>query len=124
MGLALSFACLFFSQLLRPMMLRRMKEDVEKSLAPKEETIVEVTLVISKCSLENAKDIFKGFRFEGLLGSVVRRPDSAIHWIAIFSTFVKLAVDRYNLRLRFGIYKLKFLRSIVGSRSVVSQLFG
>ena len=37
------------------------------------------------------------------LGSVVRRPDSAIHWIAIFSTFVKLAVDRYNLRLRFGI---------------------
>ena len=39
---------------------------------------------------------------------------SAIHWIAIFSTFVKLAVDRYNLRLRFGIYKLKFLRSIVG----------
>ena len=41
-----------------------------------------------------------------------------------FSTFVKLAVDRYNLRLRFGIYKLKFLRSIVRSRSVVSQLFG
>ena len=61
-------------------------------------------------------------------GSVVRRPDSAIHWIAIFSTFVKLAVHRYNLRLRsglrFAIYKLKFLRSIVGYRSVVSQLFG
>ena len=56
------------------------------------------------------------------LGSVVRRPDSAIQWIALFSTFAKLAVDRYNLRLRFGIYKLKFLRSIVGSRSVVSQL--
>ena len=33
---------LLFLQLLRPMMLRRMKEDVEKSLAPKEETIVEV----------------------------------------------------------------------------------
>ena len=45
-------------------------------------------------------------------------------WIAIFSTFVKLAVDRYNLILRFGIYKLKFLRSIVGSRSIVSQLIG
>ena len=59
-----------------------------------------------------------------LLESVVRRSDSTIHWIAIFSTFVKLPVDRYNLRLRFGIYKLKFLRSIVGSRSVVSQLFG
>ena len=59
-----------------------------------------------------------------LLGSVVRRPDSAIHWIAIFSTFIKLDVDRYYLRLRFGIYKLKFLRSIVRSRSVVSQLFG
>ena len=57
-------------------------------------------------------------------GLVVRRPDSAIHWIEIFSTFAKLAVDQYNLRLRFGIYKLKFLRSIVGSRSVVSQLFG
>src|SRR5207248_9624937 len=27
---------------LKPMMLRRLKEDVEKSLAPKEETIVEV----------------------------------------------------------------------------------
>ena len=46
---------------------------------------------------------------------VVRRPDSAIHWIAIFLTFVKLAVDRYNLRLRFGIYKLEFLLSIAGS---------
>jgi chromodomain-helicase-DNA-binding protein 7 len=30
--------------LLKPMMLRRLKEDVEKSLAPKEETIVEVEL--------------------------------------------------------------------------------
>jgi hypothetical protein len=30
--------------ILRPMMLRRLKEDVEKSLAPKEETIVEVEL--------------------------------------------------------------------------------
>ena len=59
-----------------------------------------------------------------ILGSVVRRPDSAIHWIAILSTFVKLAVDGYSLRLRFGIYKLKLLGSIVGSRSVVSQLFG
>ena len=43
--------------------------------------------------------------------------------LAIFSHFVKLAVDRYNLRLRFGIYKFKLLRSIVGSRSVVSELF-
>ncbi len=31
------------SQILKPMMLRRLKEDVEKSLAPKEETIVEVS---------------------------------------------------------------------------------
>lgn len=29
---------------LKPMMLRRLKEDVEKSIAPKEETVVEVTL--------------------------------------------------------------------------------
>ena len=29
-------------QILKPMMLRRLKEDVEKSIAPKEETIVEV----------------------------------------------------------------------------------
>ena len=35
------------------------------------------------------------------LGSVVQRPDSDIHWIAIFSTFIELAVDGYNLRLRF-----------------------
>ena len=32
------------SQLLKPMMLRRLKEDVEKTLASKEETIVEVEL--------------------------------------------------------------------------------
>lgn len=29
--------------LLKPMMLRRLKEDVEKSIAPKEETVVEVS---------------------------------------------------------------------------------
>ena len=29
-------------QILKPMMLRRLKEDVEKSIAPKEETIIEV----------------------------------------------------------------------------------
>eukprot|EP00698_Gefionella_okellyi_P020055 TRINITY_DN6248_c0_g1_i1.p1 TRINITY_DN6248_c0_g1~~TRINITY_DN6248_c0_g1_i1.p1 ORF type:complete len:1850 (-),score=436.56 TRINITY_DN6248_c0_g1_i1:95-5080(-) len=33
-------------QLLRPHMLRRLKEDVEKSIAPKEETIIEVELTI------------------------------------------------------------------------------
>ena len=33
-----------YFQILKPMMLRRLKEDVEKSLAPKEETIVEVEL--------------------------------------------------------------------------------
>ena len=31
-------------QILKPMMLRRLKEDVEKSIAPKEETIIEVEL--------------------------------------------------------------------------------
>ncbi|GLE06032.1 hypothetical protein PINS_up015243 [Pythium insidiosum] len=31
---------------LRPFLLRRMKEDVEKSLAPKEETIIEVELTV------------------------------------------------------------------------------
>ena len=44
------------------------------------------------------------------------------YWIVIFSTFVKLAVDQYNFIFRFGIHK--FLRSIVGSSSVVSHLFG
>ena len=68
--------------------------------------------------------MFDDIKPDSDLGSVVRRLDSAIHWIAIFSTFVKLAVDRYNLILRFGIYKLKFLGSIVGSRSIISQLFG
>ena len=58
------------------------------------------------------------------LGSVVQRLDRDIHWIAIFSTFAKLAVAGYNPRLRFGIDKLKLLRYIVVSRSVVSQLFG
>jgi len=33
-----------FLQLLKPMMLRRLKEDVEKNIAPKEETIIEVCL--------------------------------------------------------------------------------
>lgn len=32
-------------QILKPMMLRRLKEDVEKSIAPKEETIIEVTSI-------------------------------------------------------------------------------
>jgi len=36
--------CDVATQLLKPMMLRRLKEDVEKSLAPKEETIIEVEL--------------------------------------------------------------------------------
>lgn len=30
--------------ILKPMMLRRLKEDVEKNLAPKQETIIEVSL--------------------------------------------------------------------------------
>ncbi len=37
-----SWCYLLFVQILRPMMLRRLKEDVEKNLAPKEETIIEV----------------------------------------------------------------------------------
>lgn len=36
---------IFLLQILKPMMLRRLKEDVEKNLAPKEETIVEVMLI-------------------------------------------------------------------------------
>lgn len=35
--------------LLKPMMLRRLKEDVEKSIAPKEETVVEVSLILTHC---------------------------------------------------------------------------
>ena len=37
--------------------------------------------------------------FVMVLGPVVRKPDSAIHWIVSFSTFSKLAIDRYNLGL-------------------------
>ena len=48
----LSFSCIFTSlQILKPMMLRRLKEDVEKSLAPKEETIVEVCTCSNGCVL-------------------------------------------------------------------------
>ena len=36
----------FFYQILKPMMLRRLKEDVEKNLAAKEETIIEVCIGI------------------------------------------------------------------------------
>jgi hypothetical protein len=36
-----------YVQILKPMMLRRLKEDVEKNLAPKEETIIEVTAPVS-----------------------------------------------------------------------------
>ena len=43
------FVYLFHGQILRPMMLRRLKEDVEKSLAPKEETIVEVLSMCLYC---------------------------------------------------------------------------
>ena len=51
------------------------------------------------------RQLSRGWLYEGRIAL-------STAWIAIFSTFVKLAVDRYNLRLRFGIYKLKFLRSI------------
>ena len=37
--------CILQLQILKPMMLRRLKEDVEKSIAPKEETIIEVHYV-------------------------------------------------------------------------------
>lgn len=37
--------------ILKPMMLRRLKEDVEKNLAPKEETIIEVGLRVSSCDV-------------------------------------------------------------------------
>ena len=40
-GTVIMLTCL---QILKPMMLRRLKEDVEKNLAPKEETIIEVEL--------------------------------------------------------------------------------
>jgi len=39
-----SFQVEKLQELLKPMMLRRLKEDVEKSLAPKQETIIEVEL--------------------------------------------------------------------------------
>ena len=83
-------------------------------------------VLLSPCRIKllNKETFYTYQTFADNQGSVVRRPDSAIYWIAIFSTFLKLPVDRYNLRLRFGIYKLKFLRSIVGSRCVVLQLFG
>lgn len=48
--MAVLILCLHVSQvqklqgILKPMMLRRLKEDVEKNLAPKEETIIEVGL--------------------------------------------------------------------------------
>ncbi len=35
--------------ILKPMMLRRLKDDVEKNLAPKEETIIEVGLCVCVC---------------------------------------------------------------------------
>lgn len=35
--------------ILKPMMLRRLKDDVEKNLAPKEETIIEVGLCFRVC---------------------------------------------------------------------------
>ena len=41
-----------------------------------------------------------------LQGPVVQRPDSAIHRIVIFSSFVKSVVDWYNSYLNFSIYKL------------------
>ena len=44
---------------------------------------------------------------ENLLGPVVQKPDNAIHWIVIFSTFAKLVIDRYNLGLCFGYYRLE-----------------
>lgn len=38
--------------ILKPMMLRRLKDDVEKNLAPKEETIIEVELCMCMKEIE------------------------------------------------------------------------
>lgn len=43
------FVFVVFYKLLKPMMLRRLKEDVEKNIAPKEETIIEV---LSSCVID------------------------------------------------------------------------
>lgn len=39
--------------ILKPMMLRRLKEDVEKNLAPKEETIIEVKRLLCSGGLKS-----------------------------------------------------------------------
>ena len=44
-------------QILKPMMLRRLKEDVEKSIAPKEETIIEVYIHISNSTFQACKGV-------------------------------------------------------------------
>ena len=44
--------------LLKPMMLRRLKEDVEKTIAPKEETVVEVIHVCVSVSYTHL-DVYK-----------------------------------------------------------------
>lgn len=43
--------------ILKPMMLRRLKDDVEKNLAPKEETIIEVELFVYEINCSNAAGI-------------------------------------------------------------------
>ena len=37
------------------------------------------------------------------------RPDNAIHWIAIFPTFVKLAVDRYASFTNVALFAIRWI---------------
>lgn len=43
--------------ILKPMMLRRLKEDVEKNLAPKEETIIEVKLLLCSGAVKSFRSV-------------------------------------------------------------------
>lgn len=49
---------------MKPMMLRRLKDDVEKNLAPKEETIIEVGKeLLQSCSMLSFLFISKGWNY-------------------------------------------------------------
>lgn len=69
------FLCAFqqvkkLQAILKPMMLRRLKDDVEKNLAPKEETIIEVECVFERNCYHFNYLISKGWDYNDTIKSL------------------------------------------------------
>ncbi|KAF7684488.1 Chromodomain-helicase-DNA-binding protein 8 [Astathelohania contejeani] len=97
--------------LLRPLMLRRMKDDVEKSIPPKEETIIEVELTMIQKKFyraileKNIEFLTKGNNGPNLLNAMMELRKCCIHPFLIKGAEEKIfndyrrGIDKNNMRV-------------------------